>query len=839
VCLIKFFSITKVGTIVNKIFYKIQKFTYTFFVAFIIAAILSLKTDLDNNDKKTSMLNTSEIIKEIAKAQIPFIINEGQLNSSISYYAQTLAGPVYITNNGEIIYSLSKKSGNGIINVLVIKEKFGDRTAVQISGKDLTATKINYFKGKDQSSWKKNLQTYNRLNLGYISDGIYLDLNAYGNNIEKVFTVEPGANVRNIKVGISGIEEMGVNNNGELTLKSGEGDVYFTKPNAYQVISGKREYVDVAYTINESEYSFDVGDYNRDFPLFIDPLLASTLLGGWCDEISYGPFIELDDTGNVYISGFTCTTNFPTSVGAYQRIYGGGQLDCFVAKFNNDLTSLIACTFLGGSGFETECSITLDSYGNIFAGGYTDSQNFPTTPGAYNVTNNGAYDIFISKLSNDLSTLIASTYIGGSSNDGFESNRINLIVGETGDLYVAGQSRSNDFPTTTGAYDTTFNGVGPYEQSGDVVIFKMDNTLATLIASTYMGGSNDEFRVSITLDDNENIFVSTSTYSSNIPTTPGGGYDESFNGLKDVFISKLSNDLTTQLASTYIGYNGEEVPFVIEIGENQNVYLCGFTTSSNFPTTSGVFDGDYSGGAEDGFICKFDNNLTTLLASTFLGGSAAERCQDLVLYKNEIYIVGKTLSSNFPIISGTYDDTYNGGTEHGDMFVSKMDSNLTTLYASTFLGGTDDEKPFGIEVDTSGNVFVGGFTHSSDYPTTDGAYDSTFGGIRDVIIAKFNLTPTVGVKEDIYDLVEFMLYQNFPNPFNPTTKITYSIPQRSFVSLKVYDLLGNEIAILVNEEKIYGSYEIEFNASGLSSGIYYYQLTAGEYISTKKFVLIK
>ena len=150
---------------------------------------------------------------------------------------------------------------------------------------------------------------------------------------------------------------------------------------------------------------------------------------------------------------------------------------------------------------------------------------------------------------------------------------------------------------------------------------------------------------------------------------------------------------------------------MVEIGENGNVYLCGYTTSSNFPTTLGVYDEDYNGGGEDGFITKFDNNLTTLLASTFIGGSAAERGQDLVLYKDEIYIVGKTLSPNFPIIPGTYDDDYNGGTEHGDMFVSRLDSNLTTLYASTFLGGTDDEKPFGIEVDISGNVIVGGFTH--------------------------------------------------------------------------------------------------------------------------------
>jgi hypothetical protein len=843
ICLIKLLSITEKGKTMNKIFQKTQNNIYAFFIIFIVS-ILSLKTGADINEKKTSVMNTSKIFKEISKTQIPFIINEGQLDKSVRYYTHTLAGPVYVTNNCEIIYSLSHKSDNGMIDGLVVKEKFGDKAGVKISGENLTATKINYFKGNDKSSWKKNLKTYNRLSLGDIKDGISMDLNAYGNNIEKIFTIQPGADVRDIKVSISGINEMEVNSNGELTLKSTAGNISFTKPLAYQEISGNRKYVDVAYTLNESEYSFDVGDYNRDLPLFIDPLLASTLLGGWCDEISYGPFIELDDTGNVYISGFTCTTNFPTSVGAFQGNYGGGQLDCFVAKFNNDLTSLVACTFLGGSGFETECSMTLDNDGNIFAGGYTDSQNFPTTPGAYNETNNGAYDIFISKLSNDLSTLISSTYIGGSSNDGFESNRINLMVGQNGDLYVAGQSRSDDFPTTTGAYDTTFNGAGPYEQSGDAVVFRMDNTLSTLIASTYLGGSSDEFRVSIAQDENENIFVSTATYSSNIPIIPGGGYDEIFNGLTDVFISKLSNDLTTQLAATYLGGGSGEIPLVIEAGENNNIYLCGFTSSSNYPTIPGVYDEIYNGGGDDGFISKFDNNLTTLLASTFLGGSAADGGQDLVLYKGEIYITGKTLSSNFPIISGTYDDTYNGGTEHGDMFVSKMDSNLTTLFASTFLGGTDDEKPFGIEVDTSGNVFVGGFTHSSDYPTTAGAYDRTFGGIRDVVVAKFNLTPMVGVAEDVITPIEFELYQNYPNPFNPTTTIRFTIPQdvrreTQDVKLILYDVLGYEITTLVNEEKPAGEYIVEFDATALSSGIYFYRIQTGSFIQTKKMILMK
>jgi hypothetical protein len=823
----------------NKVHSKYRSINYPVLILCFLASYLFLKTEFNNNFQEAIKKNRSEINSDVSKVQVPFIENKGQVDRSVQYYAQISAGSVFITDSGKIFYSLYDKIEEKFINGVVFKETFGDYSGDQITGKGLSTTKVNYFKENNRSSWGKNLPTYNQVKLGHVYDGISVDLRAYGNNVEKIFTVQPGANTRDIRVNISGVDKLEVTDTGELLLESSAGNVSFTKPIAYQEISvGEKEYVDVAYVVEENNYSFDVGDYNSEIPLIIDPLLSSTMLGGWCDEISYGPFIEVDDTGNVYLSGFTCTPSFPTSVGAFQSSYAGGDLDCFIAKFNNDLTQLLASTFIGGSNWETECSITLDKDGNIYAGGYTNSQNFPTTTGAYSESKNGGYDIFISKLSNDLTTLIASTYIGGSSNDGYESNRIDLIVGENGDLYLAGQSRSADFPTTPGAYDTTFNGVGPYEQSGDVVVVKMDSTLSTLIASTYLGGSNDEFRVSITLDQSEHVFVSTSTYSGNISSAPGG-YDESFNGFTDVFISKLSNDLTTQLASTYLGHMGGEVPFVVEIGENENLYLCGYTTSLDFPTTTGVYDEIYNGGTEDVFISKFDNNLTTLLSSTFFGGNDAERGQALVMKSGNLYITGKTLSADFPIVPGTYDDDYNGGTEHGDIFVSRMDSNLATLYASTFLGGSGDEKPFGIAVDTSGNVFIGGFTHSSDYPTTEGAYDRTFGGIRDVTVAKLLLEPTTVVDEYVEIPKEFDLIQNYPNPFNPVTIIKFYLPTQSFVSLNVYDVLGNEVTTLIETEKRAGSYEIEFDATGLTSGIYFYRLKAEQYFEIKKMVLLK
>ncbi len=807
-----------------------------FLVTFSLILILYQQIPTEHQDEKSSNIQPN-----FSSVHIPFIINVGQIDNHIKFYANTFGGTVYITETGDIFYRLINKGKDNTINGFTFKEQFVDSKEPAASGDSVADTKVNYFTGNNRSGWRSNIPTYEVVDLGNIYDGISVNLRAHGNNVEKIFRIQPGADPSDIRINISGVDSLNINKEGELILNSSAGNVSFTKPVAYQDLSGGRKYIEVVYNTEGNEYGFKVDSYDYTFPLIIDPLISSTFLGGSCDDICYGPFIETDDSGNVYLSGFTCTTTDFTTTGVYDTIYNGGILDCFVAKFNNDLTTLIACTYLGGSGsgtYETECSIALDEDGNIYAGGFTNSQDFPTTPGAYNRFNSGGYDIFISKLSNDLTTLLASTYIGGSDNDGYESNRIDLIVGESGDLYFVGQSRSTDFPTTPGTYDSTFNGFG-FIGSGDAVVVKMNSNLSTLLASTYLGGSNDDYRVSLALDQNENVFVAFGTFSPNIPTDPGGGYDESYNGSADVFISKLSGDLTTQLAATYLGHSGEEVSHVVEIGENRNVYISGYTTSSDFPTSTGAYDESFNFGIEDGFISKFDSELEYLLASTFFGGSAADRIQALIINKGNVYVTGKTLSVDFPIISGTYDDDYNGGTEHGDIFVSKLDSNLTTLSASTYLGGSDDEKSFGIALDTSGYVFVGGFTHSQDYPFTTGTYDSTFAGIRDVIVAKLLLEPIVSVEEYENNPKEFSLFQNYPNPFNPSTKISFALPTQELVTIKVFDVLGNEVATLVNEEKPGGDYEINFNAVSLSSGIYFYKLQAGNFVHTKKMILMK
>ncbi|OOP56041.1 MAG: hypothetical protein AYP45_11405 [Candidatus Brocadia carolinensis] len=272
----------------------------------------------------------------------------------------------------------------------------------------------------------------------------------------------------------------------------------------------------------------------------------------------------------------------------------------------------MASTYLGGTHTETGYSITLDRSGNVYVAGLTYSSDFPTTSGAYDTSWNSwnsDSDVFISKLDGGLTSLLASTYLGGSSSD----VGLSLALDTSGNVYVAGFTGSTDFPTTSGAYDTSWNGVD------DVFVSKLDGGLTNLLASTYLGGSSSDGGFSLALDTSGNIYVTGLAVSPDFPTT-GGAYDTSFNGGYDAFVSKLNNGLTSLLASTFLGGSGRNHGASITLDTSGNVYVAGFTGSTDFPTTSGAYDTSWNG-VDDVFISKLDGGLTSLLASTYLGGS--------------------------------------------------------------------------------------------------------------------------------------------------------------------------------------------------------------------------
>jgi hypothetical protein len=392
---------------------------------------------------------------------------------------------------------------------------------------------------------------------------------------------------------------------------------------------------------------------------------------------------------------------------------------------------LLASTFMGDGGNDWGYAIATDESGHVFVTGYSWSANFPTTAGSFSGSFNGVKDAFVSKFSNDLSTLLVSTFIGGGSWD----NGHSITVEPTGEVLVAGATGSRNFPTTGAAYDNTYNG-----GTNDVFVCKLDNDLASIIASTFIGGGDDDYGYDLTLDEAGNVFVTGTTESADYPA---GGYDQTFNGgFEDVFVSKLNNGLSTLLASTYIGGSTDEGADAVITDNAGNVFISGFTYSDDFPTAGMPYDSTHNGSG-DIFVAKFNNSLSILSSATFIGGSNFEEGHAMAMDSAQnVFIAGYTGSPEYPSTPGVYDPTFNGA---HDAIITKLDNNLFGILASTFIGGAEDDDGYGLVIEGAENVFITGITFSTDYPVTASTFDPTHNGRRDIFVSRFS-----------FDLVELL-----------------------------------------------------------------------------------
>jgi len=698
---------------------------------------VSASTDMDRN----------AVLKKVSGLQVPFIENQGQIgNESVRFYADTFAGTVYVTGSGGIVYSLVRMEGtakNGkhalrsqapVLKTVVLRESIVD--SKKMGGKEESVylhpvginkavTRVSYFTG-EREKWKAGVPTWQEVNLGEAYKGIELKLRAYGKNVEKVFTVRPEGSVRDIRLRIEGADGLRVNREGELEIVTALGTVKMTRPVAYQEIDGRRVEVAADYMVPDSSsssqdpgltYGFRVGDYDKTRPLIIDPLLASTFLGGGLYDNAVS--VVVDKSGNIYVSGGTYSSDFPTTPGAYDEVFS--YMEAFVSKFDPGLEELLASTFIGPA---FSCSMTMDDKGNIYVTGITPSPDFPTTPGAYDrifgpndpesTSDYWFYDGFISILDGDLETLRVSTYVGLQTDDDF-SGGIGIALDRDGNVYMASSTLCS------------YVGTGIY----CAVIAKFDARLENRLA--YKMLPRDSGAGSVAVDSSGSVYMVGS--GNNIPTTPDA-YDTTPNGIYNAFISKFDGNLESILAATYLGGGYLEYPTALFIDDDGDVYVTGWTRSSDFPVTPEAFDTSFDGGEGDAFISKLDSDLKTLLASTFLGGDGFDGAGSIVMGGNgNLYVAGWTSSADFPTTPDTYDATLNGSY---DAFIARFDGDLKTLSWSTYLGGADRDNANSLTVDIDGNVYVAGRTSSPDFPVTPEAFDSDYDW-ADAFVLKFAL----------------------------------------------------------------------------------------------------
>ena len=707
-----------------------------------------------------------KVLSRTTMISIPFIQNQGQADSEIEFYANTFAGNVMATGNGEIVYSLVRNENNKGQNdfaqstvkskVAILKESFIGSGGTTIKGEERSDSKINYYIG-NKENWKTGISSYQSITFGEIYNDIELRLKAYGRNVEKLFIINPGGRVSDIKVKLEGASGLEINKSGELEICTLPGSLKFTTPYAYQEINGNRNEVDVEFKIaseNKSQqldfvYGFEVGAYNKNYPLVIDPLLASTFIGGW--DYDSGNSIKIDKDGSVFVAGYTYSSNYPVVSGSFDTSLNGSY-DVFVSKLNNDLSSMLSSSFIGGSSYDYGNSLTIDSTGNVFVTGYTSSANFPLASKVYGSpyyysSFSGYYDVFVLKLNNDLSSLLASRYLGGTSADYGNS----IAVDSEDNVFVTGYTSSSNFPVASQVYSNGYYNIydSSYNGSYDVFVSKLDNSLDSLIASTFIGGSSDDSAYSAAIDSGGSVIVTGNTYSSGYPVT-SGSYDTSYNGSSDVFVSKLSNDLSGILASTFIGGSNNDYGRSLDVDSDGNILVTGNTYgysyySNLYPTTSGAYDTIHNG-YYDVFVSKLSGNLDSLLASTFIGGYDYDVGNSLDIDSSgNVFITGYTYgyssnTNNYPATSSAFDAIHNG---YYDVFVSKLSSNLNSLLASTFIGGGDNDRGNSLAIDSSGNVFITGYSYgysssSNNYPATSGAFDTTHNGYYDAFISKLD-----------------------------------------------------------------------------------------------------
>jgi hypothetical protein len=366
----------------------------------------------------------------------------------------------------------------------------------------------------------------------------------------------------------------------------------------------------------------------------------------------------------------------------------------------------------------------VDSSDNAYVVGSTFSPDFPTTPGAFQ-TKPG--DIFVSKLNPTGSTLVYSTYLGRSGGEGNGT-----AIDTAGNAYVTGDTGIN-FPTTPGAFQTSYGG-----GASDAFVTKLNATGTALVYSTYLGGSDLEDASGwgrIAVDALGNAYVSGLTASSNFPTTAGAFQTTLGGGVYDAFVSKVNSAGSALLYSTYLGGAGFDGGLGIAVDAAGNAYMTGATSSSNFPSTPGSFQTTY-GGNGDAFVTKLNAGGSALVYSTYLGGSDFDEGNGLVIdASGEASIAGMTQSSNLPTTADAFQTTF-GGVQ--DAFVSKHNAAGSAVLYSTYLGGTFSDFGLGIADDTSGSTYVTGFTSSTDFPTTPGAFQTALAGSQNAFISKFS-----------------------------------------------------------------------------------------------------
>ena len=523
----------------------------------------------------------------------------------------------------------------------------------------------NYFIGSDSSKWAGHCRIFTAVNFKDFYKDIDIRYYSDNGNLKYDLIVKPGADISKIALQISGAEKLYINKYGNLAIKTSVGEVYEAKPYCYQLSQTGRNKIDAKFELKDNILRFKLSGYDKKLALIIDPaLIFSTFAGSKSDN--WGYTATYDNAGNFYAGGIAFQDGYPVSIGAFQTIFGSGDgsegagpYDIALIKLNATGTQRVYATYLGGNGDDQPHSLIVDSRGNLIISGRTTSANFPvTTP---NFGPCGSFDIIISKLSPDGSSLAGSRKFGGTSSDG-----VNIAP----------------------KYSSSAAG-------------------AVSIRRNY----GDDARSEILIDNADNIYLASCTQSGNFPTT-ANAYRKAIGGGQDGVVIKTSPDINNVIGSTFLGGNGDDAAFALALSPFGEVYVAGGTTSKDLNFNNGNINGPvcfntFQGGVCDGMVAVLDNSCNILTKICYAGGSGNDNVYGIQFDKEGMpYIMGTTTQS-FPVINSLFISQKNG-----KQFISKLSADLASVIYSTNFGkgqSVPDISPTAFLVDVCERVYVSGW----------------------------------------------------------------------------------------------------------------------------------
>lgn len=703
--------------------------------------------------------------------QSGFIPNAGQWPEAVKYRMTLPNGALflerdaltYVMHDAEALRHLhghdhahqqGLHADDYLIQSHALRMRFLNANMVNPTAEQAGETRFNYFIGQDRSKWASGLKAHTTVRYPSLYPSTELVVYSNEQGLKYDLLLEAGADPSLIRFAYEGAESLQLSN-GNLIIGTSLGDVIEQKPVVWQMIDGVKHDVDASFAINQGIVAFVLGNYNPNHALTIDPqIVFATYSGAGSDN--WGFTATYDNGGNGYSGGIVFGANFPAQTGSFQTVFGGGQLDIGILKYSADGTNALYITFLGGSDMEIPHSMIVNEYDELIVFGTTGSANFPVTDGAAMPTFQGGpptsfengfitiqngIDIFVSRFSSDGTEMLASTFVGGTGNDGFngafqlavnyaDEIRGSVWVDKDNHVYVGTSTQSTDFPVSSNAYQGAYGG-----GIQDGILVKLDASLSEILWATYLGGSEDDGIFYIAVNSANEVVVTGGTVSQNFPVTPGAFATTAFGGV-DGFVSKIDSTGSELLASTYIGSPFYDQSYIVGSDNTSHVYLFGQTGASG---NEFILNSPIAVPGGNQFITKLNPDLSAFVWSTTFGNATGQPDISptalLVDVCDKIYVTGwggsingfGTTTFGLP----TTPDAFQSSTDGNDFYLYVIDNQAQSIEYASFLGGPSslDHVDGGTSrFDRKGVVYqsiCAGCGGLSDLPVTPGAYSPT------------------------------------------------------------------------------------------------------------------